>query len=374
MSDFSPQLGNFSSGMRSPQSPHLQDREPHSLLIPGNQTHVDYPQLCIQEMFEAQVERSPEAVAVVFEGKHLTYGELNARANQLARYLQQLGVKPEVLVGICVERSLDTIVGILGILKAGGAYVPLDPANPRDRLAFILEDAQVKVLLTEKKLLPTLPECSAQILCLDGDKSAFSQHSKENPARATTAENLAYIIYTSGSTGIPKGVLVPHSNVVRLFAATQSRYNFNEQDVWTLFHSYAFDFSVWEIWGALLYGGRLAIVPYSVSRSPQDFYSLLCQEKVTVLNQTPSAFYQLIKTEESVGIGEDLSLRLVIFGGEALDLQSLKPWFDRHGDRHPQLVNMYGITETTVHVTYQPLTKPNLSRSSLIGVPIPDLE
>ncbi|MEG4440289.1 amino acid adenylation domain-containing protein [Microcoleus sp. AT9_B5] len=361
---------------RIEELPLLGEKERHQLLVEWNDTRADYSSdRCIHQLFEAQVERTPDAIAVVFEDQKLTYRELNERANQLAHYLQQLGVKPEVLVGICVGRSLDTIVGILGILKAGGAYVPIDPANPRDRLAFILEDAQVNVLLTEEKLLQTLPKCSAKILCLDGDKSAFSQHSKENPASGTTAENLAYIIYTSGSTGIPKGVLVPHSNVVRLFAATQSRYNFNEQDVWTLFHSYAFDFSVWEIWGALLYGGRLAIVPYSVSRSPQDFYSLLCKERVTVLNQTPSAFYQLIKTEESVGIGEDLSLRLVIFGGEALDLQSLKPWFDRHGDRHPQLVNMYGITETTVHVTYRPLTAADLSKNaSLIGRPIPDLQ
>ncbi|MEG4215637.1 amino acid adenylation domain-containing protein [Microcoleus sp. Pol14C6] len=361
---------------RIEELPLLGEKERHQLLVEWNDTRADYSSdRCIHQLFAAQVERTADAIAVVFEEQKLTYRELNERANQLAHYLQKLGVKPEVLVGICVERSLDTIVGILGTLKAGGAYVPLDPANPRDRLAFILEDAQVNVLLTEEKLLQTLPKSSAKIVCLDAERSAFSQHSKENPASATTAENLAYIIYTSGSTGIPKGVLVPHSNVVRLFAATHSRYNFNEQDVWTLFHSYAFDFSVWEIWGALLYGGRLAIVPYSVSRSPQDFYSLLCKEKVTVLNQTPSAFYQLIKTEESVGIGEDLSLRLVIFGGEALDLQSLKPWFDRHGDRHPQLVNMYGITETTVHVTYRPLTAADLSKNaSLIGRSIPDLQ
>ncbi|MEG3939648.1 amino acid adenylation domain-containing protein [Microcoleus sp. S36b_A3] len=361
---------------RIEELPLLGEKERHQLLVEWNDTRVDYSSdRCIHQLFEAQVERTPDAIAVVFEDQKLTYRELNKRANQVAHYLQQIGVKPDVLVGICVERASDTIVGILGILKAGGAYVPLDPANPRDRLAFILEDAQVNVLLSEKKLLPNLPKSSAKIVCLDADQSAFSQHSKENPASATTAENLAYIIYTSGSTGIPKGVLVSHSNVLRLFAATQSWYNFNEQDVWTLFHSYAFDFSVWEIWGALLYGGRLAIVPYSVSRSPQEFYNLLCKEKVTVLNQTPSAFYQLIETDKSVGIGEDLSLRLVIFGGEALDLQSLKPWFDRHGDRHPQLVNMYGITETTVHVTYRPLTAADLSKNaSLIGRSIPDLQ
>jgi non-ribosomal peptide synthetase component F len=187
--------------------------------------------------------------------------------------------------------------------------------------------------------------------------------------------SLAYVIYTSGSTGKPKGVLVTHANVVRLFQATQSWYHFNERDVWTLFHSYAFDFSVWELWGALLYGGRLVIVPYWVSREPQAFYNLLCKEQVTVLNQTPSAFRQLIRAEESLGTSNNLCLRWVIFGGEALELQSLKPWFDRHGDQSPQFVNMYGITETTVHVTYRPITVADLSQTgSVIGNPIPDLQ
>src|SRR5579871_1426982 len=187
-------------------------------------------------------------------------------------------------------------------------------------------------------------------------------------------ENLAYVIFTSGSTGKPKGVMVTHANVVRLLKSTEPWFDFDEKDVWTMFHSYAFDFSVWEIWGSLMTGARLVLVPYWVTRSPQDFYNLLAQEKVTVLNQTPAAFYQVIQVEES-GYAKPLSLRYVIFGGEALNFTNLRPWFKRHGDAHPQLVNMYGITETTVHVTYRPLTVDDAEGEtrSLIGVPIPDL-
>ncbi|MEG5038381.1 MULTISPECIES: amino acid adenylation domain-containing protein [unclassified Microcoleus] len=361
---------------RISELPLLSDRERHQLLIEWNNTQVDYPKdSTIHQLFEAQVERTPDAIAVVFEDQKLTYRELNKRANQVAHYLQKVGVKPEVLVGICTERSLDTIVGLLGILKAGAAYVPLDPANPSERNAFILQDASVSVLLTQEKLLGSLSKYSGQVVCLDADCPAIAQNSTDNPNSHPTAENLAYVIYTSGSTGQPKGVLVTHGNVVRLFAATQSWYNFSESDVWTLFHSYAFDFSVWEMWGALIYGGRLVIVPYLVARSPIAFYELLCRERVTVLNQTPSAFRQLMQAEESVQTGNNLSLRWVIFGGEALELPSLKPWFDRHGDRSPQLVNMYGITETTVHVTYRPLSLADLNGlGSVIGCAIPDLQ
>jgi amino acid adenylation domain-containing protein/non-ribosomal peptide synthase protein (TIGR01720 family) len=378
---------------RISQLPLLTKVEEQQLLIDWNNTEVDYPsKQCIHQLFEEQVERTPDAVAVVFEGQQLTYNELNCRANQLAHYLQSLGVKPDELVGICVERSLEMIVGLLGILKAGGAYVPLDPDYPQERLSFMLEDSQVKVLVTQAKLVESIPEHQAQLICLDTEWEKIAQNIPSNPESGVKPDNLTYIIYTSGSTGKPKGVLVNHANVVRLFAATDSWYHFNSNDVWTLFHSYAFDFSVWEMWGALLYGGRLVVVPYLVTRSPEAFYQLLCQEKVTILNQTPTAFRQLIQVEESLkgsfpplsrGVrgdrssttDNDLSLRLVIFGGEALEINSLQPWFNRHGDQCPQLVNMYGITETTVHVTYRPLSMTDLdSTASVIGCPIPDLQ
>jgi amino acid adenylation domain-containing protein len=319
--------------------------EKQQLLVEWNNNQTFYPQdKCIHQLFEEQVERTPDYVAVVFEDQELTYRELNAKANQVAHYLQKLGVEPEKLVGICVERSLLMVVGLLGILKAGGAYVPLDPNHPQERLAFMLEDAQVSVLLTQQTLVHQLTEGEAQMVCLDSEWKAIAQESKENPVSKVTAENLAYVIYTSGSTGKPKGVLVSHYNVVRLFEATQSWFHFNERDVWTFFHSYAFDFSVWELWGALFYGGRCVVISYWVSRSPDAFYDLLCKEQVTVLNQTPSAFRQLIQVEESGKVTKKHHLRLVIFGGEALQLESLKPWFERHGDERPQLVNMYGIT------------------------------
>ncbi|MEH2455650.1 amino acid adenylation domain-containing protein [Nostoc sp.] len=330
--------------------------------------------LCLHELFEAQVEKTPEAVALKFEGQQIIYRELNQQANQLAHYLQTLGVKPETLVGVCVERSLEMIVGILGILKAGGAYVPLDPSNPQERLNHILEDAQVQVLVTNSQLHNTLDQ-SNFVVCLDEEADKIAQFPRNNLVSGVQGDNLAYMIYTSGSTGKPKGVLITHHNVVRLFKATKDWYQFNQTDVWTLFHSFAFDFSVWELWGGLLYGGCVVVVPYEVSRDSQAFYNLLVAEEVTVLNQTPSAFYQLIQVDEHSNTTEKLSLRVVIFGGEALSLPLLQPWFERHGDQLPQLVNMYGITETTVHVTIRRLTLADVkATSSLIGLPISDLQ
>jgi amino acid adenylation domain-containing protein len=334
-----------------------------------------FPQgTCLHQRFEAQVEQNRDAIAVIFEDQHLTYGELNRKANQLAHYLQHLGVKPDFLVGLCVERSLEMVIGILGILKAGGAYVPIDPNYPQERQQFILADANISILVTQQSLSESLSHPLVQVVYLDRDWHNISTASPSNPISRVTPENLAYIIYTSGSTGKPKGVLITHQNVIRLFCSTQIHYAFNNQDCWTLFHSFAFDFSVWELWGALLYGGRLVVVPYWVSRSPEAFYQLLVQQRVTVLNQTPSAFLQLIQVDPSYPVAA-LNLRYIIFGGEALQVQSLRPWFERHGDACPQLVNMYGITETTVHVTYQPLTQADLDQPKMpIGQALADLQ
>jgi amino acid adenylation domain-containing protein len=331
----------------------------------------------LHQWFEASVRRDPQAVAVNFEDRSLTYGELDTWTNRLARHLLTLGVGPNVCVGICADRSIEMVVGLLGIVKAGGAYVPLDPSYPADRLAFMIQDAGISVLLATEQTRLALPANGCRVVLLDEDEVMLSRDDNEETIEIHAGGNhIAYVIYTSGTTGRPKGVPISHANVIRLFEATDVWFGFNHEDVWTMFHSFAFDFSVWEMWGALLYGGKLVVVPYRVSRSPDAFYDLLVRKKVTVLNQTPSAFLQLIRVEAAFSVPRDLALRLVIFGGEALDIRSLRPWFDRHGDVTPQLVNMYGITETTVHVTYRPLSRADLDRraSSLIGRPIPDLQ
>jgi len=335
----------------------------------------------IHERFERQAGGTPDAIAVSFNDERLTYRELNARANRLAHHLRSLGVGPETCVGILVERSLEMVGTILGVLKAGGCYLPLDPAYPMERLSFMLEDARASLLLTSEASSAMMFERLVPVACVDSDLEEIAAQSTENLPPVASAENLAYVIYTSGSTGQPKGVAVSHANVARLFDTTHEWFGFDERDVWTLFHSCAFDFSVWELWGALLYGGRVVVVPFAVSRDPLTFYELLRQQRVTVLNQTPWAFWQLSQAEEDLlkrdsDVQEELALRLIIFGGEALELQKLKSWLDRHGDERPQLVNMYGITETTVHVTYRPITRDDLNaaRGSVIGRALPDLQ
>jgi amino acid adenylation domain-containing protein/non-ribosomal peptide synthase protein (TIGR01720 family) len=326
---------------------------------------------CLHQRFERQVVRTPESVAVICDGESLTYAELNRRANAVARRLLSMGAGPDVLIGLCVERNLGMVVGILGILKAGAAYLPIDLSYPPERVAFMLEDARVPVLLSQRSLEASLPKHHGTVLFLDD----VTEEVDETLDRGAKPESLAYVIYTSGSTGKPKGCQITHANVLRLFDQTDHWYGFQRSDVWTLFHSCAFDFSVWEIWGALLYGGRLVVVPYWVSRSPEAFAELLRRERVTVLNQTPSAFRQLTPFVLASIPPADQTLRYVIFGGEALELPSLLPWMKQYGDSKPTLINMYGITETTVHVTHRPVTFKEVcaGSGSLIGEPIPDL-
>lgn len=338
---------------------------------------------CLHEIFEQRAAEEPDAIAVTMDDVEFTYDELNSRANQLAHYLIEEGVQPDMLVGICVDRSLDMIVALLGVLKAGAAYLPIDPTNPEDRIAFILEDGlghqDLQLVITQSMVVDCLPAGSIQPLLIDDEWDLIDSQSDQNIEESrATADNRAYVIYTSGTTGKPKGVLIPHRNVTRLFSACDGWFDFNQSNqVWTLFHSFAFDFSVWEIWGALLHGGHLVIVPYEVSRSPSAFYQMLIDQQVTVLSQTPSAFTQLIHVdgEQTELVSSQLKLRQVVFGGEALDFAALQSWVQRHGLDQPELINMYGITETTVHVTYHKLVAEDLEqKASIIGVPIPDLQ
>ena len=311
---------------------------------------------------------------MVCDNERLTYGELDRRSNQLAQVLAKNGVRPGTLAGVMMERSPRTIVAILGILKAGGAYVPIDPVYPDERALWMLTDSGSVAVVTEKALASRVTQFTGAVISLDQDYGAIAKENEEALGLTVERNNPAYAIYTSGSTGQPKGVLVTHHNVLRLFEATEHWFQFTQDDVWSLFHSFAFDFSVWELWGGLLYGGTVVVVPYLTARDPSAFYELLAREEVTVLSQTPSAFRQLMWAEEQVAMNYP-GLRYVVFGGEALELQSLRPWFNRHQPNAPLLVNMYGITETTVHVTYRPIYPKDLdeNRGSVIGEPIPDL-
>lgn len=327
----------------------------------------------LHKLFEMQVLLRPEHTALICGKTHLTYRELNERANQLAHLLDLKNVGVGTLVGIALSRNIELVVAILGVLKAGAAYVPLDPTYPKERLEVMLLDCNPTVVITQEEAFLKIPETSIPLICMDTD-SELSLQSKENPNVLVNLENLAYVIYTSGSTGTPKGCLTEHRNVTRLWTQSQKLYSFQASDVWTLFHSYAFDFSVWEIWGALIHGGTLVIVPYCVTRSPEDFYKLLVKEKVTILNQTPSAFYQLMHVEK-IFLEKTLHLRLIILGGEALNFQALKPWEAHYGLQNPRLINGYGPTETTIFTTFKQITSESLNTPnvSCLGHNIPDL-
>ncbi|MEH0420863.1 non-ribosomal peptide synthetase [Streptomyces sp. B21-083] len=295
------------------------------------------------------VAATPDRVALTDGPAVLTYRELDARADRLAAGLRASGVGGGDRVGVCLERSAELVVVLLAVLKAGATYVPLDPAYPADRLAHTALDAELGVVVTRLPEFPAVADCVR--VTPDELTDTWTPEGHAN-LPSPSPDDDAYVIYTSGSTGRPKGVVVPHRNVVALVDATRDEYGFGEEDVWTWFHSAAFDFSVWEIWGCLLTGGRLVVVPYSVSREPDRFRDLLVAEQVTVLSQTPSAFAQLLDVDHA-----DVAVRLVVFGGEPLDARMLLPWFDRHPERLCRVVNMFGITETTVHVTEQTLTR-----------------
>ncbi len=352
--------------LRLSELPLLTRAEQSRLLVEWNDSKKDYPTVKgIHELFEAQVERTPDAVAVVFEDRGLTYRELNQRANQLAHYLGNLGVGPDVLVGICAERSLEMVIGLLGILKAGAAYVPLDPGYPKERLAFMLQDAQVPVLLTQAHLVEGLPDHGAQVLCLDSDWEIFTGEIIENPARGVNPENLAYVIYTSGSTGLPKGAMNTHKGICNRLLWMQEEYRLTEADRVLQKTPFSFDVSVWEFFWPLLAGARLVVARPGGHQDSVYLAKLIAEDKITTIHFVPSMLQVFI---EEPGVEENcVSLKRVICSGEALPSALQGRFFNR---LDVELHNLYGPTEAAVDVTFWACERESNRSTIPIGRPI----
>lgn len=329
----------------------------------------------LQQRFSAVAKRRPERISVRAGGVGITYRQLDDESDRLCAALRRRGVRPGDRVGLSCDRGFHLVTGMLGILKAGGAYVPIDPAFPAARIDLLVRDSGVRMVLADEQGRAAVRTGGVSVLDI-ADLASQPAGQPDSAGETARGDSIAYVMYTSGSTGTPKGVQVTHDNVVRLFERTAHWFGFGDSDVWTMFHSPCFDFSVWEIWGALLHGGTLVIVPAEFVGNPMRLLDLLSAERVTVLNQTPSAFRLLAAAAANGGrTAAGLSLRVIIFGGERLDVAMLRDWIAVNGDERPQLINMYGITETTVHVTYRRIRGDDLSRPdrSPIGVPIPDL-
>ncbi len=353
--------------------PLLSPAERQQLLMDWNNTKTNYPQdQCIHQLFEAQVERTPDAIAVVFENQQLTYTELNGRANQLAHYLQSFGVGPEVVVGISVERSLEMIVGLLGILKAGGAYLPLDPDYPNERLQFMLEDSQVSLLLTQQHLLASFPQSSEtatpKIICLDSDYQIISQAKNVNPESSVTTSNLAYVIYTSGSTGKPKGVMNNHVAISNKLLWVQDTYPLTTEDCILQKTPFSFDVSVWELFCPLLNGARLVFAKPNGHKDASYLVNLIQEQQVTTLHFV-SSMLQLFLTEKDVE--KCNSLKRVICSGEALSLELQERFFAR---LVCELHNLYGPTEAAIHVTFWQCQSDSNLKTVPIGRPIANIQ
>ncbi|GGX17935.1 non-ribosomal peptide synthetase [Aquimarina muelleri] len=350
----------------------LSKEEKTMFLTNFDKTNIGYSkEKTLIDLFEEQVKSTPDHVALTYIDQHISYGELNAKANQLANFLRTKGVAQKDKVVLCIDRSIEMMVSVLAVVKTGATYVPVDPSYPIERIKYSIDDAKPQAIICTPVLSKLIKEIDTlSVIIADLENKEIAKEASENLDLTISPEDALYIIYTSGTTGYPKGVVITHKNVVRLLKTDQALFDFNKNDVWTLFHSYCFDFSVWEMYGALLFGGRLVIVPDYVRKDTISFYKLLASENVTILNQTPSSFYAL---QDQIDIyPEELNTRYVIFGGEALQPALLKQWHIKYPNC--KMVNMYGITETTVHVTYQKITATEINEgANIIGVPIPTL-
>src|SRR6266511_3222559 len=340
--------------------PLLTDAERHQVLVDWNSTRADFAEgCCLHELFEAPVERTPDAVAVGFENQWLTYGQVNARANQLAHYLKQRGVGPEKFVGICLERSLEMVIGVMGILKAGGAYVPMDPTYPKERVAFMIKDTQVSVLLIQERLKADLPEYDGDVVCLDSDWEVIAKHDQQNPLHDVTVEDLAYVIFTSGSTGKPKGAMNTHRGICNRLLWMQDAYQLAESDRVLHKTPISFDVSVWEIFWPLLNGASLVVARPGGHQDSAYLAELIVQQKITVLHFVPSMLEVFL---EQPGCG---SVRLVICSGEALSVDLQERFFARFD---AELHNLYGPTEASIDVTssaFEPYWSSHCQHSDL---------
>lgn len=344
----------------------LGEEERHYLKDALDHTTVNYPAAeTITDLFQKQVHRTPDNIAVKFQSHELTYRQLDDRSSQLANTLVRLGVRSNDVVGLLTHRSHETIIAILSILKAGGGYMPIDAEYPIARQQYMIKDSGTRLILTTRG-------CDLQVdegIVIVYMEDVLLEPLGQVEHRAVPSD-LCYVIYTSGTTGSPKGVMVEHRNVVRLFFNDDFQFDFGADDVWTMFHSQCFDFSVWEMYGALLFGGKLIVIPRALAIDTAQFVKLVQEEGVTVLNQTPSAFYNF--SSEACNSQVALKLRYVIFGGEALSPGKLQLWRSRYSG--VCLVNMFGITETTVHVTYKEIGNEEVEHNICnIGRPIPTL-
>lgn len=345
--------------------------EKNQILNIFDSLNVNFPKdKTLVDIFEEIVSKYPNNVALKINDSEMTYNELNEKSNQLAYYLKSKGITKGDIIGLRFKKSFEMIISILAIIKCGAVYLPINLSYPFERVDFMLKDSNAKYLLTSNELKNDM-NISIDILLTDLSNHNIYNGNSTNPNHILSQNDLLYIIYTSGSTGTPKGATITHRNVVRLFFNDKPLYDFNERDVWTMFHSVAFDFSVWEMYGALLFGGKLILVPENIAIDPYAFLMLLRLNNVTVLNQTPTYFYNLLDNELKIN-DSNLSIRYIIFGGEALKPNLIIGWKNKYPNT--QLINMYGITETTVHVTYKNLSLDDLNTpSSNIGIPIPTL-